>query len=409
MKGKYLLFFSSKQIFFVIITFLFSNTSRKQHNVVNAFTISTFNILAAVHRSMDTNNTRESERREWWQPRAENLAKFVAQELGSSDIVVLQEWWFREEFEEIFDHYTGHIFERVSERRPGGQGLNVNEREDGMAVLVNKKGRLKLLRSRKVMTGPQRIAQIVHCEEKSKVKDSKKRNVLVANTHLSFPGGQDENYNARKQAFEVIRVARALQQDGTQHLSSNNNNETEYGQMQIIAGDFNSNSRGLAAKRLTDKFRFVNCASATAEQTLCSGSGGRINLGVTHRTHRGEDVSVDHIFTRIVCNRRGTGKDTRSAEINVKNTGKRLSTSSLDNDHLHLRSLGYLPGGAQILNTQRLYLQFNGESIISDHRPVTAVLKWPKRREYGNPDDLGEKNPNILEYTDNWYDLPGIW
>ena len=32
------------------------------------------------------------------------------------------------------------------------------------------------------------------------------------------------------------------------------------------------------------------------------GLGGRSNLGVTHRTHRGEDVSVDHVFTRLVHN-----------------------------------------------------------------------------------------------------------
>jgi len=50
---------------------------------VTSFTITTFNMLAAVHRSMDINNTRESERREWWQPRAESIAQFIANELVS--------------------------------------------------------------------------------------------------------------------------------------------------------------------------------------------------------------------------------------------------------------------------------------------------------------------------------------
>ena len=53
----------------------------KQNTYVNSFTITTFNMLAAVHRSMDTDNRRESERREWWEPRAESVAKFVADEL----------------------------------------------------------------------------------------------------------------------------------------------------------------------------------------------------------------------------------------------------------------------------------------------------------------------------------------
>ena len=67
---------------------------------VEALSITTFNILAAVHRSMpittslerleesaavpnnnNNNNRRESEQREWWLPRAEGLARFVAEEL----------------------------------------------------------------------------------------------------------------------------------------------------------------------------------------------------------------------------------------------------------------------------------------------------------------------------------------
>ena len=53
------------------------------HVQVEALSITTFNVLAAVHRSVPFDNRRESERRDLWQPRAEGLARFVADELVS--------------------------------------------------------------------------------------------------------------------------------------------------------------------------------------------------------------------------------------------------------------------------------------------------------------------------------------
>jgi hypothetical protein len=103
---------------------------------------------------------------------------------------------------------------------------------------------------------------------------------------------------------------------------------------------------------------FVNCASCIAEQAL-SDTGGQVNLGVTHRTHRGEEVSVDHIFARI---------------------------SETKNDASH--KLGYLDSwGTRVVDCCRGDLELEGCSfpskeecvldIISDHRPVTATLEWP--------------------------------
>ena len=71
-------------MFYIAIKSTYLGHSRTpQKGTAMAFTITTFNILAAVHRSMDTKNSRESERREWWQPRAENLGHFIVKELVS--------------------------------------------------------------------------------------------------------------------------------------------------------------------------------------------------------------------------------------------------------------------------------------------------------------------------------------
>ena len=317
------------------------------------------------------------------------------------------------------DTKNDKIIIRVSERRPGGE-KEKNYREDGMAVLVNKKGKLKLVKSEMVRTGPQRIAQIVHCEERINHNRKNQRLVLIANAHLSFPGGPCSVKNSRKQAYEAVTVARALEKYGNVLLSSESSPSTnkghshiskknEKGHLQIIAGDFNSNSNGLAASRLMDKFHFVNCASATAEQTLCSGSGGRVNLGVTHRTHLGEDVSVDHLFARFVRNDCSKASNIVKKQIprTLENATKSNELAASGSDHSHLRNLGYLSGGVKILNTQKRYLQLDGDSIISDHRPVTAYIDWPLKENNSIVDVFGtDEIKSAASNQVEWNDFP---
>ena len=93
-------------------------------SMTDALAITTFNILAPVHRSMPNQpdpdlNLRESERQEWWRPRAEGVAQYIAEKFASSDVILLQEWWFDDSFTRIFDEAISDAFERVAERRPG--------------------------------------------------------------------------------------------------------------------------------------------------------------------------------------------------------------------------------------------------------------------------------------------------
>lgn len=370
-----------------LLSLLLAAASLTGEKAAEALQVTTFNVLAAVHRSMPPSPSnagfaadaapRESERREWWGPRAEGLARYVADELAASDVVLLQEWWFSPEFEELFDRHTAHIFERAAERRPG--------REDGMALLINKRGKLELLESSPVLTGPQRIAQIVQCRERG--SDGRRR-VTIANAHLSFPGGPDPVANVRKQAMEVQIAARALEKvvasaDDAAATSSFHNglfgqqHHSGLSDLQIIGGDFNSNSLSLPALKLeSPKWGYVNSATATAALTMASGSiGGRINLGVTHRTHRGEDVSVDHIFARTAgfgdAGRKSNGNDNLGGSEETTAPAKKGCAAAL-------RGLGYLDGdGTRISFCRKRHLHLRGEGILSDHRPVTTVFEWP--------------------------------
>ena len=328
-----------------------------------ALTITTFNMLASVHRSMHSKHLegsptkgeeedwRESDRMEWWKPRAEQVARFVADELSSSDVVLLQEWWTRPEFEDLFDSLTRHLFHRVSERRPGTARGGM-EREDGMAVLVKRTGKLRLCKSFRVKTGPQRIAQIVTCRE----KEGDNRHVIIGNSHLSFPGGPCSIANARRQAYEAHLIARAIAREG-RYLSSPSEHHSR-SHLQLIAGDFNSNSCALAAQSLEQKHGYVNCMSASALQTLSASIGGRTELGVTHLNHLGQQVSVDHIMANFV----------HQDGASTQGCGEAL------------QKMGYFDnGGTRLLNCRKRSIRLDGDDIISDHRPVTAQFVWPKR------------------------------
>jgi endonuclease/exonuclease/phosphatase family metal-dependent hydrolase len=292
---------------------------------------------------------------------------------SSSDVILLQEWWFDEKFTEVFDGILGGQFDRVAERRPASinnsvytylqqsHDLNII-RDDGMACLVNKKGKLKLVSSSKVLTGPERIAQIIHCKERDDTSSG--RDVFIANTHLSFPKDEDQNKNDRRQAYEINLIQRALSK-----MSRSRDNEA----LELICGDFNSEPNGLASTQLELR-DFLNCASIKGEQ-----------LGVTHHAHTGQEISADHIFVRQA---RMDQYEKQGDEVTFDRsvfTSRRKSLSIGYQDPL---SLGCIDTrGTQVINIRREDIRIKGRGVLSDHRPVTATLRWPKFRSVGELSD----------------------
>lgn len=330
-------------------------------SMTDALAITTFNILAPVHRSMPNQpdpdlNLRESERQEWWRPRAEGVAQYIAEKFASSDVILLQEWWFDDSFTRIFDAAISDSFERVTERRPGS--VAGQDRDDGMCCLVRKNGLLELIKSDKVLTGPQRIAQIIQCRERLPNSGAGGRQVFIANSHLSFPGDKDHTINSERQAKEAGIILDALTKARNDWDSTSSSSSESC--LEIICGDFNSNSCSAAAALVEDN-NFVNCVSATANQLLTN-VGGAVNIGTTHCDHLGNRVSVDHIFLRVA--KRKDNED-----------GQR----SLKQERCSALALGYLDTqGTRILAVQRDKILISGSAVLSDHRPVTAKIEWPR-------------------------------
>ena len=325
----------------------------------SSLAITTFNILAPVHRSMPNQpdpdlNQRESEREDWWRPRAEGVARYIAEKFASSDVILLQEWWFDESFTTVFDAAIGDTFHRVAERRPGS--VEGQDRDDGMCCLVRKKGLLELVKSDQVMTGPQRIAQIIQCRENGEGG----RHVFIANSHLSFPGDKDPIINNERQKKEADIILDAL----TRARNNEWHTPSSESCLEIVCGDFNSNSCSPAAVLVEDN-NFVNCVSATANQLLTN-IGGAVNIGTTHCDHLGNRVSVDHIFLRLAK------RDSKENDDGQRVKPERCSALAL----------GYLDTqGTRILNVQRDKIVIDGSAVLSDHRPVTAKIAWPRLKK----------------------------
>ena len=361
-------------------------------NGVVSLTITTFNILAPVHRNQPEgrSNERESARRDLWLPRAQNVASYISDKFGKSDAVLLQEWWFDEQFTEVFDGILGAEFELFAERRPGADGGEM--RPDGMCCLVRKNGALEVLGSEKVLTGPQRIAQMIHCRERclGGSASGEKRDVFIANSHLSFPGDADQDVNDQRQAREAGIILEALEERVEEHRAA----AVGGGEcLSVVAGDFNSDCNGLAAQAVESR-DYVNCMSAVSGQML-SDVGGRVNLGVTHRNHLGQRVSVDHVFLRL----NGAGGPKKTDRTGLEegagpSGGKKARCAA--------SSLGYLDGkGTRIESVRRGNILLEGKSILSDHRPVTAKVAWPSG-------DLGEVTGELdidlhINATCPWY------
>ena len=343
----YYYFWNIMWVFVVVVVVVFCRSR------VDGLSISTFNLLAPIHRTfVKETNERESEREEWWVPRCTALANHIMtdESLKTSDVVLLQEWWFHPKFVQLFTNRIQSQFDIYTEYRP--------TREDGMAILVNKHGSLQAIQSHVIPTGPTRIGQLLECIEKQH-PTTKRRRVHVANVHFSFPSHDDTRINERRQAYEMHLVMRAMQRLCKEEV------------LEIVGGDFNSNSQGLAAQILENKYQFINAASASAIQSYTSGSGGQVQLGITHQTHCGTHVSVDHIFCKSPQqhNKKRNLFGTQWGYLDSKGTCitrcQRGSTYWFQ-------------------NTTTTTTNDNTTMMISDHLPVTVDIHWPIQKNNDN-------------------------
>jgi mRNA deadenylase 3'-5' endonuclease subunit Ccr4 len=274
---------------------------------VSDFNVVTFNLLAPCYKRMKLDSTgsskyRESEILSKWLKRASGTLEYFNKELyNKGDIIALQEFWLEDEYCSLFLKdfkkfgYELHYLQRTGSKK------------DSVALAINKsifeiKGRSDVT----LCLHGDRVALILWLYHKKT-----EQNIIVANTHLSFPHSIKDEIRQVKQV-EILTNAINV------YTNENNIN----GSSQIIAGDFNVELQSqvcchLKSTGLFNSVEILSPDNSNITNGFNNRNTGSINNGnsihnpiaipipslssnsdrfVSHRNHRFEELGVDHIF-----------------------------------------------------------------------------------------------------------------
>lgn len=232
--------------------------------------VATFNTLAPIHKST-LSGGREGETESLWQPRGRAAVELIRRSL-SADVICLQEFWFEPGWVSMFEDLDGYALHTA--RRRGVHAHDGSRRSDGVATLVSSRWTVETCAEVELDGG--RVALVVAATAEALPR------LVVANVHLPFPSDATARDDQAQHVTAVAQVVQSMCCDGT---------------LGIVAGDFNCRDHEPAAQAL-ERDGWTNCAKAYAAMSLSSGLGGVTDLGVTHRTHRGEDLQCDYVFCR---------------------------------------------------------------------------------------------------------------
>lgn len=380
--------------------------NKKNHVELSNFGITTFNLLAPCYKRLpiiDTETgrrTRESICKKYWDERASLSLNFFVEEIFPyASILALQEFWL--------DSSYATIFQREFENK--GYYLRTLQRSsrktDSVAFLI-KKEVFSITGSESITLChiSDRVALLLWLKHKSTGLD-----LIIVNTHLSFPHNV---FDAQNQLNQIKQITRVMERFALNHNIPS--------ATMIITGDFNVELHSPVCNHLRN-VGFYSCAeisppknyslpknsmethaSKTPPQaspptvltsttpstpTPCpdelgiidnDDSSGQINSEkfarlknslkfVTHRNHRLEEVGVDHIFIKTAMgniNPYDIDNDDDDESIEIRDTGKAKVFIS----------------ETQVFPSSLKCDKWNESFILSDHRPVGATVVVATRK-----------------------------
>jgi endonuclease/exonuclease/phosphatase family metal-dependent hydrolase len=202
-----------------------------------------------------------------------------------TDIICLQEFFMHDEaYTSLFSSSLADAYDFYLHPRPS--------KKDGLGVLLKKgKFRVHAVRGATLSRWGSRVGLLMDLEatgDAGEGQTGEGQRVVLLSTHLSFPHNRFDENQQHRQVLSLTRMLEAYVKGreaagGRQRM------------LQVLCGDFNVD----LAHPVLDPihalgFRHVLGAG---EGKALGGEEATRQL-VTHRTHRGEDVAVDHIFFR---------------------------------------------------------------------------------------------------------------
>lgn len=271
------------------------NQPQDRFSVTLQFNVVSFNMLAPVYKRLSSLDIitgfrkRESSNMDLWRARAVKTLQFMEDEVfGHAEIIGLQELWLDQPYLTIFERdfkangYDLHLLQRTGSKL------------DAVALAV-KHAEFETIASQNVhlCTMGDRVALLLWLRH----RDSG-RNLLVANTHLSFPHNALDRMNQMQQMQTLTTVMENFAQSNAISQAS-----------RMIMGDFNVESQSpvcdhLRASGYASAFEISppengvrRCDGIDIDPMSLMAMDDTVRF-VSHRNHRSEELGVDHIFIR---------------------------------------------------------------------------------------------------------------
>lgn len=311
---------------------------QEHYTPIAEINVVSFNMLAPVYKRLSQLDIttgyrkREASNTQLWKARSEQTINFFKQNLFSStDIIGLQEFWLTD------DHYLHFFTKAFKDYDYGMYSLQrTGDKSDAVVILV-KNTVFEMLQSENVYLCNEgdRVALLLWLRHRITGKE-----ILVANTHLSFPHTLSDRMNQMQQMKKLtLAMDKFAQRNGIRHVT------------RLIMGDFNVESNSPVCDHLRNS-GFYSCfevhppengpsnvgESSDAADSDSDNEGNKVvkasrtdpndidddrdsdyhknkaqNKGnssldgscpkplvsfVSHRNHHQEEVGVDHIFVK---------------------------------------------------------------------------------------------------------------
>lgn len=211
-------------------------TDSNLYEPIVEFNVVTFNMLAPCYKrisgdvSSNGRRERESDRTVMWNQRAADTITFFEEELlPSSSILALQEFWLNEEYASKFsDCLTQEGYDLKTLKRSGSK-------MDAVAIAI-RKADFEIMGSEDVYlcSVGDRVALLLWLRHRRSGK-----NIIIANTHLSFPHNVFDRMNQMRQMRKLTDAIDRYCKDNEVGPST-----------KIITGDFNSEVRSSVCDHL---------------------------------------------------------------------------------------------------------------------------------------------------------------
>jgi len=355
------------------------------HYSLASIRISSFNLLAPCYKRLSKRDEvtghrkRESSDCDTWRKRAANTIDFFDKVLyPSSDIIAFQELWLDNDYLKLIkDNISKSNYSIYMLQRTG-------EKNDAVALAYNN-----------ALFSIKGHEHIYLCSQGDRVAlllwlchTATNKNLLIASTHLSFPHNVFDRMNQMRQMQTLTEAIDV-------YINKNNIGAAT----NIILGDFNVEGKSPVCDHLRDSGYF---SSFEVIPPLNSNNDREKPLKfVSHRTHRNEDLGVDHIFFKPELEYDQSGKHFQVTGTNTSNavTGKAVANAAAAGIHDNIKDIPNVVvknnnksvapqeciGGVFVAETN-VYPSslssaiWNEDFTISDHRPIGSTLIFGRNK-----------------------------